>query len=134
MFRKTFTGSLVAASLSVSALMFMPSATASPTFVSGANISGGGNLPTDAQVAMSETGTAGGSWMRDARVVAAPYAGGWGAPAFVSGQGQVVSSPVVTLNDKGEAMIGWIQEDNSNDKRLAVSRMDANGQFSGFDY
>lgn len=132
MFRKTFTGSLVAASLTASALMFMPSASATPTFVHGTNISGAGSMPSDAAVAMSENGTTVATWIRDGRVMVSSAKGGvWFGTDFVSDPGKTVSDPSVTINNKGEAVLAWHQVDDNADVRVAVSRMDAFGAFGG---
>ncbi|MET3961691.1 hypothetical protein ABIE44_001625 [Marmoricola sp. OAE513] len=129
MFRKTFTGSLVAASLTAGALLTMPSASATPTFVSGTNVSGVGNLPTDADFAMAENGTAVATWIRDGRVVAASRPAGTWHTDYVTAPGTVVSNPTVSTNDKGETVVAWMQTDQFDDIRVAAARMDAEGNF-----
>lgn len=136
MFRKTFTGSLVAASLAAGALMTMPSASASPTWVDQANISNLGLLPKDADVAMSENGNAVATWVRTTLgtdIVYASYAvgGTWSAPDSLTYDSDVVASPAAAINDKGEAAVTWLEEDNSNEMRVAVSRYLGGGVFDG---
>lgn len=129
MFRTTVTGSLVAASLTASALMLVPAASATPTFVSGASISGSGALPTGAAVAMSENGNAVATWIRNGRVMASSSThGSWGGVDVVSPIGASVSEPVASMNDQGEAVLAWVQVDGDGDKRVAASRL-VNGQF-----
>jgi hypothetical protein len=135
MFRKTFTGSLVAASLTAGALMTMPSASAAPTYLDKGSPSTVGTIPNDADVVMSENGNATAAWTRivagEQRVQVAYFMagtfGGWTAPKTLSGAGKAVAEPHVAINDKGEAVAAWLQEDLAGHDQLTVSR------HSGFD-
>ncbi len=137
MFRKTFTGSLLAASLTAGALMTMSSATATPTLVDQANVSQLGLLPQHADVAMAENGNAVATWIRSVdgedRVFAAYSTGGsWSVPKAVSDAGREVSSPSVAINDQGEAAVLWLQTDNLDNERIAVNRYAGQGVFAGW--
>lgn len=135
MFRKTFTGSLVAASLTVSALAFMPSASAAPTYLDIVTPSGVGTVPKDADVVMSENGSAAATWVRIVdgvdRVQASYYtaggSGSWSAPVNVSDPGDTVSKPAAAINDKGEAAVTWLSEDANNDDQIEYSRYSGGG-------
>jgi hypothetical protein len=122
MFRRTFTGSLVAASLTAGALMTMPSAHAAPTWVGAGTVSGIGFLPASADVAVADNGAAVATWVSGGRVMASSATDGdWGPAAYVSSPGKVVSSPSVAVNDQGDAAITWRQKDGDDHQRLAVS-------------
>lgn len=136
MFRKTFTGSLVAASLTASALMFMPSASAAPTYLNTTNSpSGVGTVPKDADVVMSENGSAAATWVRivdgldrvQASYFTAGGSGSWSAPVNVSDPGDTVSKPTAAINDKGEAAVTWLSEDANNDDQIEYSRYSGGG-------
>lgn len=130
MFRKTFTGSLVAASLTAGALMTMPAASAAPTYIDSSSPSTVGNVPSNARIAMSENGTAIASWIRDVsgqnRVQASVFSNGsWSAPANVSPQNAVVANPNVAINDKGVAVAAWMQKDENNHFQIQANRFTA---------
>jgi hypothetical protein len=130
MFRRTFTGSLVAASLAAGALLTMPAAQAEPTFVQTNSTSGIGFLPASADVAVADNGAAVATWVAGGRVMAASTdgQGHWGPAKFVSDPGKEVATSSVAVNDNGDAAITWSQKDGSNNIRLAVSRRLANHQ------
>ncbi|RNL62126.1 hypothetical protein EFK50_09985 [Nocardioides marmoriginsengisoli] len=136
MFRKTFTGSLVAASLTAGALMTLPSASAAPTWVDQSNISQLGLLPKDADVAMSENGNAVATWIREALgadIVYASYStgGSWSVPDSLTYTSDTIANPTAVINDKGEAAVTWLEEDNGGEMRVAVSRYIGGGVFDG---
>lgn len=133
MFRRTFTGSLVAASLAAGALMTMPSASATPTWVGADSVSGETFLPASADVAVAGDGSAVATWVAGGRVMASSAShGAWGQPKFVSDAGKTVSLPSVAVNDAGDAVITWTQEDNSGDGRMAVSHRRADTTWDGW--
>lgn len=141
MFRKTFTGSLVAASLTASALMSMSTATAAPTYLNNTESPSGavvGNIPVDADVVMSENGSAVATWTRlvdgEQRVQAAYFrtgaSAGWSDIATISPAGKDVAEPHVAINDKGEAVAAWLQEDLGGNDQLTTSRHSGFGAWS----
>ncbi len=139
MFRKTFTGSLVAASLTAGALMTMPSASAAPTYLETSSPSGVGTVPKDADVVMSENGNAAATWVRLVngldRVQASYYTvgtnGGWSSPVNVSDFGETVGEPKAAINDKGEAAVVWLEADANNDDQVEYSRYSGAGAWTG---
>lgn len=136
MFRRTFTGSLVAASLTAGALMTIPSASAAPTWVHQENVSGVDLLPQDADVAMSENGSAVATWVREALgtdIVYASYATGgeWTTPDPLTYTSDNVASPAAAINDQGQAVVTWLEEDLSGEMRVAASRHLGGGVFDG---
>lgn len=141
MFRKTITGSLMAVSLTAGALMTMSTASAAPAWVEGTSISHSGLLPEDAAFAMSENGTAIASWIREVggvdRVQASFFTGGsagdWTFPDTLTDASDVVATPDVAINNKGAAVVTWLEEDNSGDMRVASSRYLGQGTFDGRD-
>lgn len=135
MFRRTFTGSLVAASLAAGALMTMPSASAAPTWVGADSVSGETFLPASADVAVAGNGNAVATWVAGGRVMASSASHGvWGPAKFVSDPGETVSSPSAAVNDQGEAVVTWGQLDNTDHNRLAVSRRKADLGWDGRAY
>jgi hypothetical protein len=133
MFRRTFTGSLVAASLTAGALLTMPAAQAAPTWVGADSVSGETFLPTTADVAVADNGDAVATWIAGGRVLASSAAhGSWGAPEFVSDAGKTVHTPAVALNSQGDAAITWSQTDQNDNERLAVSRRLPGGDWDGW--
>ncbi len=132
MFRHTFTGTLVAASLTAGALMTMPSASAAPTFVSTDSPSTVGTIPSDAQVVMSENGSGLATWLRDVSgkdVVQASYFshGSWSAPATVSPNNAEVANPSAAINDQGIAVAGWQQKDDNDHYQVRINRFISGG-------
>lgn len=135
MFRRTFTGSLVAASLAAGALMTMPAASAAPTWVGADSVSGETFLPASADVAVAEDGDAVATWLAGGRVMASSASHGvWGPAKFVSDPGETVSSPAAAVNDHGDAVVTWGQLDNTDHNRLAVSRRKADLSWDGRSY
>lgn len=135
MFRRTFTGSLVAASLAAGAVLAMPSAQAAPTWVGADSVSGETFLPVSADVAVADNGDAVAAWIAGGRVMAATAShGAWGPAKFVSDNGKVVSSVAVAVNDRGDAAITWGQKDNDDLTRLTVARRLPNTSWDGWDY
>jgi hypothetical protein len=142
MFRKTFTGSLIAASLTAGALMTIPAATATPTFLASENISHSGVLPEDARIVMSENGTAAASWTREItgieRVQASYFTGGpegyWTLPETITDAADHVFAANVAINAHGEAAVTWLEEDLSGDMRVAASRYVGQGNFDGVSF
>lgn len=135
MFRRTFTGSLVAASLAAGALMTMPSASAAPTWVGADSVSGETFLPASADVAVAGNGSAVATWIAGGRVMASSASHGvWGPAKYVSDPGETVSSPSAAVNDQGDAVVTWGQLDNTDHNRLAVSRRKADLAWDGRSY
>lgn len=142
MFRKTFTGTLVAASLTAGALMTIPSASATPTYLASTNVSHSGLLPDHARIAMSENGTAVATWIRSVggvdRVQASYFAGGpngsWTFPDTITSAADVVVDSNVAINAKGDAVVTWLEADNSDDMRVAASRYLGSGTFDGMSF
>lgn len=139
MFRKTITGSLLAVSLTAGALLTVSPASAAPTWVESVSISHNGLLPEDAAFAMSENGNAVAAWIREVdgvdRVQAAYFTAGqnagWSFPDTITSAADVVGSPSVAANDKGGAVVTWIEEDLQGDMRVAGSRYIGQGTFDG---
>lgn len=137
MFRKTITGSLLAVSLTAGALMTVSPASAAPTWVESASISHNGLLPQDAAFAMSENGNAVATWIRKVdgvdRVQASYFTAGpnagWSYPDTITYDFNVVASPDAAVNDKGEAVVTWIEKDVQGDLRVAGSRYIGKGTF-----
>lgn len=132
MFRKTFTGTLVAASLTAGALMSMPSASAAPTYVSANSPSTVGTIPSNAQVVMSENGSGLATWLRivnGKNVVQASYFsnGSWSAPATVSPNGADVAYPNGAINDQGVAVASWQQKDDNDHYQVRINRFISGG-------
>lgn len=135
MFRRTFTGSLVAASLAAGALMTMPSASAAPTWVGADSVSGETFLPASADVAVTGNGNAVATWLAGGRVMASSASHGvWGPAKFVSDPGEDVSSPTAAVNDQGDAVVVWAQVDNTDHSRVTVSRRKADLSWDGRTY
>lgn len=135
MFRRTFTGSLVAASLAAGAFMTMPSAEAAPTWVGAGSVSGVGFLPDSADVAVSDNGNAVAAWIAGGRVMASSASHGtWGPAKFVSDAGKTVSTVAVAVNDQGDAAITWSQKDNDDNNRLTVARRLPTTSWDGWAY
>lgn len=140
--RRTITGSLLATSLTAAALMTLPAASATPTFLASDNISHAGLLPTSAKSAVSEKGTAVATWLRTvdgvARVQASYFTGGpngsWTYPETLTDAGDEVSDPNVAMNDAGDAVVTWLEQDLSDDARVAVSRYVGSGDFDGVQF
>lgn len=132
MFRKTFSSTLVAASLTAGAVLSGPSATAAPTFLESDSPSKVGTIPSDAQVVMSENGSGLATWLRDVNgkdVVQASYlAGGtWSAPATVSPNNAEVAHPSPAINDQGIAVASWQQKDDNGNYQVRINRFVSGG-------
>jgi hypothetical protein len=133
MFRRTFTGSLVAASLTAGALLTTPAAQAAPTWVGADTVSGIGFLPASADVAVADNGAAVATWVSGGRVMASSAThGSWGPTEFVSDAGKTVHTPSVAVNSQGDAAITWSQTDLNDNERLAVSRRLPGGDWDGW--
>lgn len=132
MFRKTFTGTLVAASLAAGALMTIPSASAAPTYIDSNTPSKVGTIPSDAHIAMSENGSAIATWIRVVNgndVVQASYLsnGTWSNPANVSPSNAEVANPAAAINDKGVAVASWQQKDANDLFQVRINRFVSGG-------
>jgi len=126
MFRKTFTGTLVAASLTTGALLTMPSASAAPTWTHIQDIGLSGALQSSVSSAVADNGDTVVAWLRNDRVMAASAKNGVFGPAYyVSDPEDVAVQPSVGLNDNGDAVITWVQEDNLGHARLTGNRRNA---------
>jgi len=127
MFRKTFTGTLVAASLTAGALMTIPAASAAPTYIGTNSPSTVGTIPSNAHVVMSENGSGLATWLRVVsgnEVVQASYFsnGAWSAPANVSAINAEVAYPNAAINDKGVAVASWQQKDDNDHYQVRINR------------
>jgi hypothetical protein len=136
MFTRKITGTLVAASLTAGALMTMPSASAAPTWTHIQNIGVSGNLPKQAVSAVADNGDTVVAWVRGDRVMAASAEHGEFGPAYyVSSDTDEASKPSVAINNAGDAVVTWVQDDNLGHARLAGNRRNADGSFtSGHNY
>ncbi|MBO9522656.1 MAG: hypothetical protein J7518_14070 [Nocardioidaceae bacterium] len=135
MFRRTALGSLVAASLTAGTLMTMPAAHAAPTWTHIDTIGTSGPIPKQTASAVSGTGDVVVAWMRADRVMAASARNGVFGPAYyVSDAGKQVDQPAVAVNEHGEAVVTWVQEDNLGHDRLTGSRRASDGSWDGWDY
>jgi hypothetical protein len=113
----------------VAALLIVPTAAqASPTFLSGIDISAAGQDAFEPEVAVAPDGTVISVWTRsdgtNFRIQASNRtpSGNWSSPATISDAGFSASGPSVAVDPSGNAVAVWTQSDGSNLRIFAAYR------------
>jgi len=135
MFTRKTTG-ILAASLTAGALLTMPFASAAPTWTHIQNIGVSGAMPDASTSAVADNGDVVVAWLRGDRVMAASAKHGVFGPAYyVSEATDVATRPSVAINNHGDAVVVWVQDDTLGHARLTGNRRNADGTFqAGFNY
>jgi hypothetical protein len=109
-------------------VVFVPTAQATPTFLSGINISAAGQDGFEPDVAVDSSGNVLSAWTRsDGSFFRIQYStrtanGNWAAPITISDPGQSASQPDVAVDPSGNIIVTWSRFDGANIRVQAAFR------------
>src|SRR4051794_10589452 len=120
MFRSAPRWQLLILALAVALFIVPAAAQATPTFLTGINISDPGQDGFEPEVTVAPDGTVIAVWTRSDGSVfriqssSRTPTGNWAAPVTISDPGESASGPSIAVDPSGNALAVWTQSDGSN--------------------